>query len=107
MKEFGLRFNLAESTISGYENGSRMPDAGIINKFADFFDVNTDYLLGRTDIHNNIESQEQQLDNKIEEAMNDPDTEIFFKDYLNAPEEKKAELRRFFKYIIEDEKKEE
>lgn len=49
MKEFGSKFNLAESTISGYENGSRMPDAEIINKFADFFEVSTDYLLGRVD----------------------------------------------------------
>ncbi|WP_062049251.1 helix-turn-helix domain-containing protein [Bacillus sp. JCM 19034] len=48
VKEFGSKFNLAESTISGYENGARMPDVGMINRFADFFNVDTDYLLGRT-----------------------------------------------------------
>lgn len=46
MKEFGERFNLAESTISGYENGTRKPDIDQIKKFAIFFEVTTDYLLG-------------------------------------------------------------
>lgn len=49
MKDFGKYFNLAESTISGYEGGSRKPDMDTINKFADYFDVTTDYLLGRSD----------------------------------------------------------
>lgn len=49
MKEFGDKFNLAESTISGYENGARMPDAEILQKFADYFDVSIDYLVGRID----------------------------------------------------------
>lgn len=47
MKELGQKLNLAESTISGYENGNRKPDYDTLNKFADFFDVSTDYLLGR------------------------------------------------------------
>lgn len=49
MKEFGKKFNLAESTISGYENETRKPDLQIINKFSDYFGVNADYLLGRSD----------------------------------------------------------
>jgi transcriptional regulator with XRE-family HTH domain len=49
MKEFGRIFNLAESTISGYETGSRKPDMETIQRFADYFEVSTDYLLGRTD----------------------------------------------------------
>lgn len=49
VKEFGNKFNLAESTISGYENGARMPDTGTLQKFADYFDVSIDYLLGRID----------------------------------------------------------
>ncbi|MEI2466629.1 helix-turn-helix domain-containing protein [Niallia taxi] len=49
MKEFGEKFSLAESTISGYENGNRKPDMDILSRFADFFNVSTDYLLGRTD----------------------------------------------------------
>ncbi|OPH54979.1 hypothetical protein BC351_30120 [Paenibacillus ferrarius] len=47
MKELGSKFNLAESTISGYENGARKPDIEIMEKIADYFEVSVDYLLGR------------------------------------------------------------
>ncbi|MFK3937704.1 helix-turn-helix domain-containing protein [Alkalihalobacillus sp. NPDC078783] len=50
MKELGVRVNLAASTISGYENGIRKPDIGILYLIADTFDISVDYLLGRTDI---------------------------------------------------------
>lgn len=47
MKELGEKFNLAESTISGYELGHRKPDTEMLRKLADFFEVTSDYLLGR------------------------------------------------------------
>lgn len=46
MKEFGAKFNLAESTISGYVNETRKPDIDKVSQFADFFRVSVDYLLG-------------------------------------------------------------
>ncbi|WP_028987646.1 helix-turn-helix domain-containing protein [Thermicanus aegyptius] len=36
-----------------YENGKREPDFHTLQKLADFFNVSTDYLLGRTDEPNN------------------------------------------------------
>jgi transcriptional regulator with XRE-family HTH domain len=48
MKEFGSRFGLAESTISGYEAGTRRPNLEVLAQIADFFEVTVDYLLGRT-----------------------------------------------------------
>lgn len=48
MKEFGAKFSLAESTISGYENENRNPDLETIDKFATFFNVSVDYMMGRT-----------------------------------------------------------
>lgn len=41
---------LGESTISFYESNKRQPDYEILTKLATFFNVSTDYLLGRTDI---------------------------------------------------------
>ena len=35
-------------TYQRYENGEREPSASILISLADFFDVSTDYLLGRT-----------------------------------------------------------
>lgn len=46
-KEFGKLFGLSESAIGMYERNERKPDYDTLEKFADFFNVSTDYLLGR------------------------------------------------------------
>lgn len=48
-KKLGEKLDLAESTISGYENGNRSPDINTLQKIADFLETSVDYLLGRTD----------------------------------------------------------
>jgi len=40
---------LALRTYQYYESGERKPDSDNLTKLADFFDVSTDYLLGRSD----------------------------------------------------------
>ena len=41
--------NMNQNTISRYENMEREADYRALIKFADYFDVSLDYLLGRTD----------------------------------------------------------
>lgn len=55
-EKLGLRQNytakklgISASTLSGYENDYREPDAEILNKMADLYDCTIDYLMGRTD----------------------------------------------------------
>lgn len=48
-KELGKKVNVTKVSISGYENGIRNPDTETLQALADFFDVSTDYLLGRTE----------------------------------------------------------
>jgi transcriptional regulator with XRE-family HTH domain len=48
-EELGKKVNVTKVSISGYENGNRNPDTETLQKLADFFEVSTDYLLGRTD----------------------------------------------------------
>ncbi|TSB47153.1 helix-turn-helix domain-containing protein [Alkalicoccobacillus porphyridii] len=48
-KEFGAIFGLTNFQISRYEKGTANPDPDLITKFADYFEVTTDYLLGRVD----------------------------------------------------------
>lgn len=53
-KEIGA----SRGSISFYEKGSRMPDISTLDKLASYFNVSTDYLLGRTDEQmSNIEIQ--------------------------------------------------
>lgn len=47
-KELANIFHLAASTISSYEMGVHSPNVEQLAKFADYFNVSTDYLLGRT-----------------------------------------------------------
>lgn len=47
-KELGEIFHVSSSAISSYETGVHIPDANQIVQFADFFDVTTDYILGRS-----------------------------------------------------------
>ena len=42
------RFNLGESTIGMYERDEREPSFEFVRQLADFFNVTTDNLLGRT-----------------------------------------------------------
>ena len=48
-KEIAPFLNLSISTISNYENGVHSPDLATLCRFADFYGVTTDYLLGRED----------------------------------------------------------
>lgn len=41
--------NMSQNTISRYENMEREADYEALIKFADYFDVSLDYLLGRTE----------------------------------------------------------
>lgn len=79
MKELGKKFTLAESTISGYENGNRKPDLEMIDAFADYFEVTADYLLGRTDNPSPVfnkssavkEKDERDIAKRMEEIRSD------------------------------------
>ncbi|HCX61132.1 MAG TPA: XRE family transcriptional regulator, partial [Clostridiales bacterium] len=50
--ELSNYLGLTPKMISFYELGERFPPYDIINKLADYFNVSTDYLLGRSDIKN-------------------------------------------------------
>lgn len=43
------KLNAGKSTVAMWETCDREPDFEMLKKIADFFNVNTDYLLGRTD----------------------------------------------------------
>lgn len=43
------KLGIANNTLSGYESGDRNPSPKLIAELAGFYDVTTDYLLGKTD----------------------------------------------------------
>lgn len=61
-EELGNILNVGKSTISMWENGKNMPTAAMIQKLADYFQVSTDYLLGKSDIRNiNNENEDYRI----------------------------------------------
>lgn len=70
MKELGEKINVAESTVSLYENGKRQPDFETIKKLADFFGVTTDYLLERTDTPTPVPQTAQSAETEIQAEFN-------------------------------------
>ncbi|UII56678.1 helix-turn-helix domain-containing protein [Cytobacillus spongiae] len=89
-EELGKRINVTKVSISGYENGNRTPDTETLQKLADFFEVTTDYLLGRTDKPNQVDSEEELMDPKLN---------IFFKEIKEDTPERQEQLRKIWEII--------
>lgn len=67
--------NMAPSTLAMYEVDKREPDFDTVKKFADFFDVSVDWLLGRTD---DPLPPGRAAAKKIEQALQDDDELLEF-----------------------------
>ena len=48
-RDVAEHFGMAVRTYQNYEGGQREPNFSTLVALADYFDVTTDYLLGRTD----------------------------------------------------------
>ena len=48
-KMLALRLGIAQTTVSGWENGSKRPSVDTIVQISDILGVSTDYLLEKTD----------------------------------------------------------
>lgn len=51
-KQLAEVLNVAQNTVSNWENGTREPDLPTIRKLAEYFNVSTDFLLGKTGFRN-------------------------------------------------------
>ncbi len=64
-KQFAKIFNISESTLAHYEQGITPPSAFMLTKFADYFHVPVDYILGRCQ----NKTEYQFLNNKLSSDM--------------------------------------
>lgn len=72
-KELAQKLGIARTTYSGYAHGAREPDLATLNKIADYFEVSTDYLLGRTDdprmYHKDYKNLQEKIDLTDDEIL--------------------------------------
>jgi len=52
------KINVSQSTISAYEVGERTPDLETLITIANFFNVSIDYLVGRSNVKQNIKQDD-------------------------------------------------
>ncbi|UAK17597.1 helix-turn-helix domain-containing protein [Sporolactobacillus terrae] len=74
-KEAASRFGITNFQLSRYETGKANPDPDLIAKFAEYYEVTSDYLLGLSDIKNPEKRSESRfffdLDDATEEDLED------------------------------------
>ena len=67
---------ISRSTIGMYESGSREPDYKTLGAIADFFNVDTDYLLGRTSANTILPNNYSSDENVVEFLQKNPDYKV-------------------------------
>lgn len=102
-KQLAEKINVTHVSISGYESRNRSPDTDTLQRLADFFEVSTDYLLGRTDTPNN--TSEEQDEAEFQAFANNPKLNVFYKELPESEEEAVERLREIWEIIKHDYKK--
>lgn len=89
--ELAKKLSVSPSAIGMYERNLREPNNELTLKFADFFKVSIDYLLGKTDVRNSGE----QINDVLNEAM----IGMSKKDYEKLTETQKKQIRDFAIFV--------
>lgn len=74
---------------SYYENEKRDIPTEYLIKLADYFDVSIDYILGKTDTRDIIDSDKIRIG-------------LSTKDYANITKEQQKQIEEFAKYVLKD-----
>ncbi len=92
------KIGVARVTYTAYENGTKQPPLDTVNKIADILEVNTDYLLGRTDIDGPTLVNEDKAFYMSKIATEFPDIDLMFKDMESLTAEEMQEVYDYIKF---------
>lgn len=93
-EDLAEKVQTTKGTISNYENNHSSPPNEMLSMLADALDVSTDWLLGRIDDDGTL--SEKTVDELLQAKIDDPDDYFFLDGYLEATEEEKKEIRRYW-----------
>ena len=105
--ELAKILKISRSTIGMYENGSREPDYETLEAIADYFNVDIDYLLGRTNKttiipnHYYLNDETRQI---AQEAFENPELRTLFKVARDIPPDRLRAHIEFMKSLKEQER---
>lgn len=95
-KELATFLGLTPKMISFYEKEERFPPHDIILKLSDFFDVSTDYLLGKISIKNIDNLSELELIEKLNFSDDIKDALRMISELSPASQEKMFKIAKVF-----------
>ncbi|WP_352408069.1 helix-turn-helix domain-containing protein [Acetoanaerobium noterae] len=93
-------YKFGKSAISQYENNKRIPEVEVLQKWAEFFQVGLDYLLGNSDIRIPYK--------KISEEKDNEDIDLWLSKtdgYKELPEDDRLKIIEYAKFMLEKHKK--
>ena len=105
--ELAKILKISRSTIGMYENGSREPDYETLEAIADYFNVDIDYLLGRTNKttiipnHYYLNDETRQI---AQEAFENPELRTLFKVARDIPPDRLRAHIEFMKSLKDQER---
>lgn len=94
---------ISKSSVNMYERGEREPGLEMVEKIADFFNVDIDYLFGKSDISNRALTQSYPLPDIPSPSETDPDMFVLYM-YKKLDAEDKAEIRGEMKHMLRSDK---
>ena len=101
VKQFNEKYfyNFTKSSISMYENDKQVPEVDVLKKWAEFFQVGLDFLLGNSDIRNPYKESPEKTDEDIDLWLSKTDG------YKELPEEDRLKIIEYAKFMLEKHKK--
>ena len=102
VKEFNEKYfyNFTKSSISMYENDKQVPEVDVLKKWAEYFEVSTDFLLGKSDIRNPYKEAPEKTEEDIDLWLSKTDG------YKELPEEDRELISNLAKNLLEKHRKE-
>lgn len=95
--ELATSLGITRASLSHYETGRREPDYDTLVKFADFFKVSVDYLVGRTDDPQNKNSHVTEFIDNLE--LSDEKILERFNLTVDGRELSPEEAKRFIAFV--------
>lgn len=104
-EEFGAKMNVLKPTVSLWESDKRTPNAEMLQKIANFFDVSVDYLLiGKPNTTNDSYYYDTEVAELAEQIKNDPELRILLDAKRNLSKQDMKAIINITKSLLQRER---
>lgn len=95
-KDLAKKIHIAPNTLSQFESGRANPSYEVLAALADFFEVSTDYLLGRADDFGNITIRTEKTSAELS-----PDGKELLEIFNSLEREHRVQILEYARYFAQ------